>query len=486
MAVGAPSANPSGGLAFGYTFTLTDNFTAAAEKIALSFQTMEKAAMTSAARVSASISQITGSSKGLSQTTNEVNKLTTAYNRLARAKTAAQTRVPTQATQNRLQAQLQNSNTTLGNSTARAQAATIAQTTMLTNAQNAQATSAIRSQAAQVTAQNRLQNALSRTGQVGRRSGEMIDNTLGSVMRGLGTMFLGASLFKPLLYAIDVNDEFERAQVRLKGLLGSDSAAKSVLKDVKMDAKNDFLLNSKDLLMSNTSLISQGAGSDFARKLSNDISTLTQVGGGTVQGFGNAIKGVSRILGSGKINARQVGRLETGGANIAIAKYSKEFLNKSLFDSSGRVNISADEFYKMISMAAEKYRPIAEEMRNTVTGLKSMVSEGTTYIMAEFGKINAVIYKQLLRGLDAFLTKLMIFSQTPIGNVVVKLVSAALAVAAIATTALGLYQVVKALTAAFEPLLFIFLERLLSVTLSIKCCKAIALLSLRLALVYQW
>ena len=35
--VGVPSANPSGGLAFGYTFTLTDNFTAAADGIAKSF-----------------------------------------------------------------------------------------------------------------------------------------------------------------------------------------------------------------------------------------------------------------------------------------------------------------------------------------------------------------------------------------------------------------------------------------------------------------
>lgn len=504
MAVATPSANPSGGLAFGYTFTLTDNFTAAAEKIALSFMRLEEYTAQAAKMVSTSISSINASKVGLSEVTTQVNRLASAFERLGRAKKQAQGVAPNKIQLQNIQTRQQNANarTTVANTRVfnansfsqlsqnkAAAAAFIAQTRQSTAAQNAQssatvaqvrnmarltnaqtqaasataaqanaqttaAAAASRASAQQIRSQNLIQRALGSTSAASQRQSEIIDDSLGKIMRGIGTAYLGMSLFKPIRFAINVSDEFERAEVRLKGLLGTSAQAKSVLNTVKLDAKKDFLLNSKDLLTGNTNLISEGATVEAARKMANDVSTLVQVSGGTVVGYNNAMKGIARVMGSGKIDSRQVNRLQT--ANIPMNHYTQEFLGKSMYGKGGRIQITADEFYKVIGMAADKYQNIAAEMRNTVTGLESMIGEGTTYILGEFGKINSVIYKQLLKGIDAFLDKLMLFSQSPIGNVVIKLVSAAAVFAATAVTMLGLVSAAQAIGAALNPLMSTF------------------------------
>ena len=249
---------------------------------------------------------------------------------------------------------------------------------------------------------------------------EKINASMNQMKLGVGLLATGAATLAPFFKGAMLQAEFEQAEIGLTTLLGSAEKAHQVFERIKQDAARTPF-ETKDLLMANQAIISQGIDAERAR--------------GVVLNLGNALSAMGK--GSAELGAMSVNLQQIAAVGKASALDMKQFAFRGinmyalLADSTGLAQEKLKDMditFEMIEQALKKageeggkYAGAMDRMSQSVSGKISTLKDNIAFSFASMGKAIEPITHKIIDGLTGVMERIQAFAESPIGKVVFRL-----------------------------------------------------------------
>lgn len=283
-------------------------------------------------------------------------------------------------------------------------------------------------------------------GEASEKLHEKIEHGFERVEDGVKQIGAGIAFLEPIMQGLDIAEKFEANEVVLKRFLGTSELAEEAFANIRKEA-HDTTFNVDSVFAMNKALIVAGKSADEAREV---IHGLTEAVAG-VGGHENDLVEMESVM-------RRIA--ENGSADARILRQmSKINVMGLLAESTGRTVAELQKMpvtYDMISAALKKAgreggkyfgatNAYAKTTEGKLSQLKMTVYEG----FAEIGKVAMPILVDLITRFEKVLRSLVGFFKSGFGQIIIKVLIAALAFKGLVTTVSGLISIFVGLGETF-------------------------------------
>lgn len=248
-----------------------------------------------------------------------------------------------------------------------------------------------------------------------------VNKSMDMLKVGAMTFGAGVALIAPFVQGAKIQAEFEQAEIGLTTLLKSADKAHAVFEQMKKDAAVTPF-RTKDLLLANQAIISQGYDADRSRLMVLNLgNALSAMGRGGDDMAAMAIN-LQQIAANGKATGLDIRQFAMRGINIP----------QLYADATGKAITSLEGTaytFDMIELALDhasktggKFEGAMERMSKSVAGKISTLRDNIDFAFASLGKAIEPITHKIVDFAIEITTRIQAFAESPFGGMIMKIV----------------------------------------------------------------